>query len=288
MDSPATGYAHRTYRSPDGRFSFSSTTINGSGEFGWSSRRSVNHPNSGFSAMLHGLDVALRGMAETYDPPPHRRSPGPEDPFDPHLPGWSAMDDYTSHEGLRPRNTDRPQPRAPPVGSLSESVQLHQRELTRVFTDTYRLLNLFQDGSGTHRGQRQHGAHGGPGPNPLAMLSSLLDVAGGDGVHSQEEFDRIISELIDQIAHAPGTGAPPATRAAIGSLPKKTVDQEMLGTDGKVECSICIEDVELQTEVTVLPCTHWFHSNCIELWLSQHNTCPHCRRSIDSVGDAGW
>jgi hypothetical protein len=57
----------------------------------------------------------------------------------------------------------------------------------------------------------------------------------------------------------------------------------MMGADGKAECSICMDAVELGTEVTVLPCTHWFHYNCIEPWLSQHNTCPHCRRSIDSV-----
>lgn len=237
-------------------------------------------------AMLQGFDTLLREMTEIHDPPPRQRSPGLDDPFDPHLPGWSALDDHTGDEELRPRNANRPQPRAPPVGSLAELVTPIQREHARAFADTFRLLELLQDGSGADRRRRRHGAHGVAGPGPLAMLSALLDLApNGDGVSTQEEFDRIISSLIDQNANAAGTGAPPATRAAIRSLPKKRVDQEMLGTDDKVECSICMEHVELETEVTVLPCTHWFHSNCIELWLGQHNTCPHCRRSIDSVGD---
>lgn len=238
-------------------------------------------------AMLQGFDTILREMAEAYGSPPRQRSPSLDDPFDPHLPGWSATDDHTGHEELRPRNADRPQSLAPPVGSLAELVQPFPDSLVRTLADTVRLLESLQNDSGTQRRQGRHGAHGVAGPNPLAMLSALLDIApNGDGVYSQAEFDRIISGFMDQDAHALGRGAPPAPRTAISSLPKKKLDQEMLGTDGKVECSICIENVELDTEVTVLPCTHWFHTSCIEPWLNQSNSCPHCRRSIDSVGDA--
>ena len=119
------------------------------------------------------------------------------------------------------------------------------------------------------------------GPNPLAMLSTLLNFdRRGDVVYSQEELDRVISQLIEQTANR---GAPPpAPPTAIQSLPKKRVDAEMLGSEGRAECSICMDTVELGTEVTMLPCKHWFHYHCIELWLNQHNTCPHCRRSIDA------
>lgn len=118
------------------------------------------------------------------------------------------------------------------------------------------------------------------GPNPIAILSTLLNLdRHGDAVYSQEELDRVISQLIDQ--NARGTAPPPAAPSAIQSLPKKKVDQDMLGSEGKAECSICMDPVELGTEVTELPCKHWFHYNCIEMWLSQHNTCPHCRRGIN-------
>ena len=119
------------------------------------------------------------------------------------------------------------------------------------------------------------------GPNPLAMLSTLLNMdRHGDAVYSQEELDRVISQLVEQNTN--GSAPPPASQNAIQNLPKKKVDQEMLGSEGKAECSICMDPVELGTEVTVLPCKHWFHYNCIELWLNQHNTCPHCRRGIEA------
>jgi hypothetical protein len=121
------------------------------------------------------------------------------------------------------------------------------------------------------------------GPNPLGILSALFNVDhNGDAVYSQEELDRVISQLIDQNIN--GTAPPPASETAIRNLPKKKIDQQMMGPEGKAECSICMEAVDIGTEVTVLPCTHWFHFSCIEAWLSQHNTCPHCRRGIDSVG----
>ena len=121
------------------------------------------------------------------------------------------------------------------------------------------------------------------GPNPFALLSALLNMnRSGDAVYSQEELDRVISQLIDQNNH--GSRPTPADPAAIQSLPKKRVDRQMLGFDGKAECSICMDAVELGTEVTVLPCTHWFHFTCIESWLRQNNSCPHCRRGIDDPG----
>lgn len=113
------------------------------------------------------------------------------------------------------------------------------------------------------------------------MLSTLLNMdRHGDAVYSQEELDRVISQLVEQNTN--GSAPPPASQNAIQNLPKKKVDQEMLGSEGKAECSICMDPVELGTEVTVLPCKHWFHYNCIEMWLTQHNTCPHCRRGIEA------
>lgn len=30
-----------------------------------------------------------------------------------------------------------------------------------------------------------------------------------------------------------------------------------------------------------LPCKHWFHENCVVMWLKEHNTCPICRTPIE-------
>jgi E3 ubiquitin-protein ligase RNF115/126 len=107
----------------------------------------------------------------------------------------------------------------------------------------------------------------------------------GDAVYSQEALDRIISSLMEQagpVSTAPG----PATTEAIDALPKIHLTKEMLGAELKAECSVCMEDVFLGDEVVSLPCTHWFHQTCATAWLSEHNTCPICRKSIDvEVGD---
>ncbi len=104
----------------------------------------------------------------------------------------------------------------------------------------------------------------------------------GDAVYSQEAFDRIITSMME--ANPQSNAPPPASDEAIKDLLKKKLDAEMLGPELKGECTICIDDMGVGDEVTVLPCKHWFHNECVVLWLRQHNTCPICRASI--VGEA--
>ena len=118
-------------------------------------------------------------------------------------------------------------------------------------------------------------------PHPMILLHHLMNPGAsshGDAVFSQEALDRVISQLMEQTA---GSNAPPpASEADIEALPKKAVDAEMLGKEGKAECSICMDNVDIGEEVTFLPCNHWFHGACVAEWLKQHDTCPHCRASI--------
>ncbi len=115
------------------------------------------------------------------------------------------------------------------------------------------------------------------------LLSSLYNpTAGihGDAVFSQEALDRIVTQLMEASPHT--NAAPPASQTAIESLEKKQVDDEMLGPEGKAECTICIDELKKGDEVVVLPCKHWYHGECVTLWLKEHNTCPVCRMPIES------
>jgi hypothetical protein len=115
------------------------------------------------------------------------------------------------------------------------------------------------------------------------LLTSIVNpgAAHGDAVYSQEALDRIITNLME--ANPQSNAPPPATENAIASLPKKKLNEEMLGPEMKGECTICIDEVRVGDEVLVLPCKHWFHEECASLWLKQHNSCPVCRATIDGA-----
>ncbi|CAA3013805.1 E3 ubiquitin-protein ligase RING1-like [Olea europaea var. sylvestris] len=66
-------------------------------------------------------------------------------------------------------------------------------------------------------------------------------------------------------------GPLPASKASIESLPVVKV------TEPDLECSICLEEFEVDGEVKEMPCKHKFHSGCIDKWLGLHGSCPVCR-----------
>ena len=186
---------------------------------------------------------------------------------------------------LLPRDANHPQPQAMPFDQLQGSVPdslAELRELNeQLRSRTDRLLgSLLQNMHGMHQdGQR------GPG-NPtlappfqiFAQLLNPANAAHGDAVYTEEALDRVISQFMEA---QNGSAAPgPASATAIAALPKKEADKSMMGSDGKAECSVCMDNVEIGDQVTVLPCSHWFHGECVGAWLKEHDTCPHCRQGI--------
>ena len=131
----------------------------------------------------------------------------------------------------------------------------------------------------------RQGPPGPPGPAGAFGLPDILrqvfdpsNAVHGDHALTQEAFDRIIGQMMD--ANNTSTAPGPASEEAIAALPKKRVEKSMLGSDGKAECSVCMDNVEVGDEVTFLPCNHWFHEQCVGAWLKEHDTCPHCRKGI--------
>ncbi|XP_010421832.1 PREDICTED: putative RING-H2 finger protein ATL36 [Camelina sativa] len=54
----------------------------------------------------------------------------------------------------------------------------------------------------------------------------------------------------------------------------------MIGKGG-VECAICLSEFEDQETLRLMPpCSHTFHANCIDVWLSSRSSCPVCRENL--------
>ncbi|KAI7741885.1 hypothetical protein M8C21_022459 [Ambrosia artemisiifolia] len=52
--------------------------------------------------------------------------------------------------------------------------------------------------------------------------------------------------------------------------------------DGK-RCVVCLDDFEPREMVTLTPCNHMFHDNCIVPWVKSHGHCPVCRFVISDL-----
>ncbi|CAF3634348.1 unnamed protein product [Rotaria sp. Silwood1] len=46
------------------------------------------------------------------------------------------------------------------------------------------------------------------------------------------------------------------------------------------ECSICLESYRSGQEVSILACSHEYHSSCIGEWMLKNRSCPMCRKDI--------
>ncbi|KAM4827383.1 E3 ubiquitin-protein ligase ZNRF3 [Thomomys bottae] len=63
---------------------------------------------------------------------------------------------------------------------------------------------------------------------------------------------------------------------------------DTLSSSSTSDCAICLEKYIDGEELRVIPCTHRFHRKCVDPWLLQHHTCPHCRHNIiEQKGNPG-
>uniref|UniRef100_T1IUL2 RING-type domain-containing protein n=1 Tax=Strigamia maritima TaxID=126957 RepID=T1IUL2_STRMM len=57
--------------------------------------------------------------------------------------------------------------------------------------------------------------------------------------------------------------------------------ERLLGDNDVLEvCVICLEEEKFGQHVKDLPCSHVFHSKCIDTWLLKNYSCPLCRKDL--------
>ncbi|KAI4495370.1 hypothetical protein M0802_008760 [Mischocyttarus mexicanus] len=110
--------------------------------------------------------------------------------------------------------------------------------------------------------------------NPPLSPYSHADLSSPDS--ATENYEALLS-LAERLGEAKPRGL---TRAEVEQLPSYKFNAETHQSD-QTNCVVCMCDFEALQSLRVLPCSHEFHSKCIDKWLKSNRTCPICR------GDAG-
>ncbi|XP_078033118.1 ring finger protein murashka isoform X2 [Augochlora pura] len=113
-------------------------------------------------------------------------------------------------------------------------------------------------------------------PPPLSPYSQaeLSSLSVSDS--ATENYEALLT-LAERLGEAKPRGM---TRAEVEQLPSYKFNAETHQGD-QTNCVVCMCDFEALQSLRVLPCSHEFHSKCIDKWLRSNRTCPICR------GDAG-
>ncbi|OJD11525.1 hypothetical protein AJ78_07724 [Emergomyces pasteurianus Ep9510] len=264
FETPNGRATYRTFRSGDGRLTIASTSFRSARV---SPLQDQQHPhdipgNDPFT-LLHNTPSLFQALADNgragriqRTGSPRTRSPfstmhDPHDPHDPDDLGLNIDSDgnmFRLRWRLAPRDAHRAREDADPFAHLEE------------------LLGQLP---GRHHGNQMDGGINGDVADIRSFMSTLLqNLAFGAGI-PDENPDR------------------PITQEQLALLKTQTLKETLQETEGALDrfdgtetCGICMETVDLDSRVTMLPCKHWFHSTCISPWLDDHNTCPHCRARI--------
>ncbi|CAD5171562.1 unnamed protein product [Musa acuminata subsp. malaccensis] len=115
------------------------------------------------------------------------------------------------------------------------------------------------------------GGAAGSGGRGRHFMGNIGDYFVGPGL------DQLIQRLSENDPNQYGT--PPASKAAVESLPDVKITEGLLASD-EAQCSVCMDLFEMDAVAKQMPCNHVYHKECILPWLELHNSCPVCRYEL--------
>nr|CAD1829815.1 unnamed protein product [Ananas comosus var. bracteatus] len=92
------------------------------------------------------------------------------------------------------------------------------------------------------------------------------------------EFGRLIYQMLRDRRYARRKKLPVFVHITVVSTPVAVPPPPPL-EEGAV-CAICLEELHASSLVARLPCSHFFHHNCVGRWLRAHSLCPLCRTAV--------
>ena len=99
----------------------------------------------------------------------------------------------------------------------------------------------------------------GAAPDELLHFARFL-VTSGNWNH--EEFSAFFADK----------PPPPTSKQFMEELSTRVIRDDL-----DKECPICLKKFEQDDELTLLPCGHEFHNECVTAWLCKAANCPLCR-----------
>ncbi|CBJ32426.1 ring finger protein [Ectocarpus siliculosus] len=69
-------------------------------------------------------------------------------------------------------------------------------------------------------------------------------------------------------------------KSVIAALPRVSYTAGGYSGGEDTKCLVCQCDYEEDDELRILPCSHTFHTECVDGWLEENEECPTCRRSV--------
>lgn len=88
-------------------------------------------------------------------------------------------------------------------------------------------------------------------------------------------------DLLEILEQAERDRPQPAAAGSVDQLPTRRIGE---GEKAAGECLICLDDFEEGSEVRTLPCFHFFHTACVDKWLTSNGSCPVCKHRVEADG----
>ncbi|XP_015876127.2 RING-H2 finger protein ATL77-like [Ziziphus jujuba] len=112
----------------------------------------------------------------------------------------------------------------------------------------------------------------------------------GYGIHVHlEVIDRVnrsqppIDDLMMSRASRFNLSAPADFIRLVSTEHEKAFARKNGELDGEC-CGVCLEEFSAGVDlIRLIPCSHYYHPDCMAKWLYEHDSCPLCRRQVCSL-----